>query len=47
MEKRLWDGKVIRAGIVKTGAGFYLDQADLKVSSSFMTLLYQKISKVF
>jgi hypothetical protein len=28
-KKDLWDGKVIRTGIVKTGAGFYLDQADL------------------
>ncbi len=29
-EKELWDGKAIRAGVVKAGAGFYLDQADLK-----------------
>jgi hypothetical protein len=29
-EKELWDGKAIRIGVVKAGAGFYLDQADLK-----------------
>jgi hypothetical protein len=31
-KKDLWDGKVIRTGKVKTGAGFYLDQADLNES---------------
>ena len=29
-KRDLWDGKVIRAGVVKTGAGFYLDQSVLK-----------------
>jgi hypothetical protein len=28
-ENDLWDGKVILTGIIKTGAGFYLDHADL------------------
>jgi hypothetical protein len=28
-KKDLWDGKVIHTGIVKTGTGFYLDQAAL------------------
>ena len=29
-KRDLWDGKVIRAGLVKAGAGFYLDQSVLK-----------------
>ena len=29
-EKGLWDGKVIRAGVVKAGAGFYLNQSAFK-----------------
>lgn len=29
-KRDLWDGKVIRAGVVKEGAGFYLDQSVLK-----------------
>jgi hypothetical protein len=28
-KRDLWDGKVIRAGVIKAGAGFYLDQSVL------------------
>ena len=33
-KKGLWDGKVISAGVVKAGAGFYLNQFVLKVKNN-------------
>jgi len=33
-KKGLWDGKVIRAGVVKAGAGFYLNQFVLKAKNN-------------
>ena len=47
-ENVLEDGEVIHAGVIKTGTGFYLDQADLKESvfyDSFITDNLESILK--
>jgi hypothetical protein len=45
-KKDLWDGKMIRTGIVKIGAGFYLDQADLNEAVFHDTLVSENLESV-
>jgi hypothetical protein len=45
-EKTLWDGKVIRGGIIKTGTGFYLDQAVLKEAVFHDSLLADNLESL-